>query len=348
MDQRIIALFNLLLRIFELRFLGAGGRRLSVFASVPPVAQEALRHPETSKLNAYIVTNPSRLDAAALLARGVKLDVVFQPRYGQCTKDADVSERIVLACDFDPARAVGTASTPEQRALAMQAALAMVAYLAILGWELLALLDSGNGVHCYFRTHLENCRETDALLASLYFLLGKKFGSASVIFDTSVRNPSRVMRLPGSMNHKAGRVCEFITFHENAKPVTLAQIENVTEALRKELGVKARKTSLVISTRRGAWTAELVEAFFEFHEIAYTIPIEKTQGLFWMIECPFNPDHEPGSACVFLTPAGFPRFKCLHNTCKNPTWKKLVAYLNRTNGKVFPWKSVKRKSSVSK
>jgi putative DNA primase/helicase len=52
-------------------------------------------------------------------------------------------------------------------------------------------------------------------------------------------------------------------------------------------------------------------------------------GTIWRLQtCPFNADHTSGSAALFQTSAGQPRFKCHHNTCKDHHWRELLALLD--------------------
>lgn len=321
---RVASLFNLP-RLVELRWLGT--RRRSLFTEKLDVLQEALSSHDVSGLNTYIVISPLLADVVE--GHRTSLDLVFSPLRGQCSADLDVACRTLIVLDLDPCRAIGTASTPEQRALALETGERVISHLVNAGFPApVALVDSGNGIHVYFRAgRLANCRETDVLLTSFYHVLARKFDTPEVKLDKSVRSAAQLMRLPGSMNYKAGRVCEILSFTEGATPVTLNIIRKVTDDLRGTLGLKK---SIVV--RKGSWTPELMERFLQFYEIDYLPPTEIAQGtLFVCNPCPLSADHRGSSPAVLVTKDGFPAWKCLHASCQM-TWRQFRMRLyNETN-----------------
>jgi hypothetical protein len=180
---QLALLFNLP-RLVELRWLGAG--RMSLFSSDLDVIENALGSSLVDGLGAYVVANPLRPEVVS--RRHVTLDSLFCPRKGQCSADADVACHDLLKFDLDPCKAVGTASTPKQRALALQLAQRLVAYLVAAGFpDPVAWVDSGNGIHIYFHADsFPNTHETDLLLTALYTCMARKFDSDAVKFDKSL------------------------------------------------------------------------------------------------------------------------------------------------------------------
>ena len=107
------------------------------------------------------------------------------------------------------------------------------------------------------------------------------------MFDKSVRSPAQLMRLPGSINHKAQRPSSFLSFNERAGLITPEMIHAVTEDLRGQLGFKRP-----LIARQGPWTPELMARFLQFYSIHYLPPTEIAQGLLFVLNpCPLNPDH---------------------------------------------------------
>jgi hypothetical protein len=155
-----------------------------------------------------------------------------------------------------------------------------------------------------------------------------------VKIDKSVRSPAQIMRLPGTLNHKAQRQCEILSVSEDAAPVTLEHIRDAITDLRGRAG----KGPLVV--RVGDWTPERMEALLDFHGLDYLAPRGIPLGTMWILcPCPFNEDHKLSSPAVFVTKSGFPRFKCKHDSCQKKSWRQFLAHLNITNRKVFSWKS---------
>lgn len=322
--RRLASLFNLP-RLVEIRWLGH--KRLSLFTDKLEVLQDALSSPEVAGLNTYLVINRLLPDVAQ--RHRTRLDMIFSPLKGQCSADIDVAYRDLIVLDLDPCRDTGTAATPEQLALAFEAAQQVVAYLISAGCPApVAIIDSGNGIHIYFRAaRLANCRETDVLLTGFYHALARKFDTPAVHLDKSVRSAAQLMRLPGSMNHKATRLCEILSFTEGPTPVTLDMIRKVTDELRGTLGLK--KSTAV---RKGSWTPELMERFLRFYNIDYLPPTEIAQGtLFVCNPCPLNVDHHGSSPAVLVTKDGFPAWKCMHASCQM-SWRQFRMRLyNETN-----------------
>lgn len=323
-DERISKLFSLP-RLIELRWLGA--KRLSLFTSDPGLG---LSDSATAGLDSYAVINPLLPDVVE--RRRIPVDRLFRPSKGQCSADADISHRILLPLDFDPVRETGTAATDAQRTLAAERANATITYLCNAGFPApAAFVDSGNGRHVYFRFDAPNDSETDFLLSAFYSSLARRFDTADVKLDKSVRSAAQLMRLPGSFNYKARRVCELLSFTETETlPVTVDMIRRLTEELRGELGFKR---PLVV--RKGSWTPVLLETFLDFYNIDYLPPAEVTQGLLYVLNpCPLNEQHAGTSPAILLTHAGFPKFCCKHASCQM-SWKQFRARLRLLTGKWF-------------
>jgi hypothetical protein len=325
-SEQLLALFNLT-RLLEARWLGS--RRLSLYTDKVEVLRDALNSPEVAGLNAYIIINP--LVADVVERHRAPMGIIFAPLKGQCTADLDVLRRDLIVLDLDPCRATGTAATPEQRALVLELAKLVIAYLISARFPApVALVDSGNGIHVYFRADLANSREVDLLLTAFYHSLARKFNTPAVHLDKSVRSAAQLMRLPSSMNHKAGRLCEIVSFNEDATPVTLDVIRKATDDLRGTLGLK--KSTVI---RKGCWTPELMERFLEFYNIDFLPPREIAQGtLFVCNPCPLSGDHCGSSPAVLVTKAGFPVWKCLHDGCAM-SWRQFRMRLYKETNEWF-------------
>lgn len=333
------ALFNLP-RLVELRWLGKC--RMSLITSEASLIAEALALPEVQDLDAYITVNELMHDVAA--RRKMPLHTLYRPLRGQCVADCDVARHILLPFDFDPIRPTGTAATLEQIAHAVKMRDALVQYLSGRGWPNPAGdVFSGNGRHTHFKTDLPNSPEVRSLLHGLYVALARKFDMPGLVkLDKSVRSPAQIMRLPGTLNHKAQRHCEILSVSEDAAPVTLEHIRDVITDLRGKVG----RGPLVVRT--GDWTAERMEALLDFHSLDYLAAREISQGTMWILcPCPFNEDHKLTSPMVLVTKSGFPKFKCKHDSCGNKGWREFLAHLNVRSRKVFTWKKSVSKSRSS-
>src|SRR5262249_22675929 len=109
--------------------------------------------------------------------------------------------------DVDPVRPAETSSTDAQLAAALGARDRLVAFLVEdLGWPApLARLMTGNGGSAVFRlAPLPNDArgEAAALVRTALEALQQRFGTAAVTIDTSVFNPARITKVPGTVARK--------------------------------------------------------------------------------------------------------------------------------------------------
>ena len=98
---------------------------------------------------------------------------------------------------------------------------ASLIYLISRGWpNSLGDVFSGNGRHTYFKTDLPNSPEVRSLLYALYTALARKFDMPGLVkLDKSqCASAAQIMRLPGTLNHKAQRHCEILSVSEDAGP----------------------------------------------------------------------------------------------------------------------------------
>jgi hypothetical protein len=316
----------------EVRWLGV--QRMALFTRSPEVIADALKkYPES----AYVTIN--ELTPGTAVKHGVKLEVLqVNPARGCLTANEDIARRLLLPFDSDPKRPTGTAATEDQRALALEQSERIGRVLCGLGWPGLATVSTGNGYCLYSACDLPADHATDALLRSFYACAAKKFSTSGVTLDTSVQNRGRIMRLPGSVNTKAGRACELMRLPENwrAEVVTVELLRETTELWRKELGYKT--TKLIV--REGPWTEAHVEAFMDLHGLDYRPPVRIPAGVLWVCSCPFDPGHTGTSPAIILTNAGWAKWACKHNSC-SMKWAQFTRRLNTLTGKVYNYGSKK-------
>lgn len=324
MDMTTRMLFSLP-RDLEVRWLG--NPRMALFTRSPEVIADALsKYPES----AFVTIN--ELNPGTAASHGVKLDVLVNPGRGQLTSNEDISRRLLLPFDSDPKRPTGVAASEEERALAFEQCKCIEQTLRGIGWPEPAAVSTGNGYCNYFASDLPADHETDSLLRSFYACAAKKFSTPGVTLDTSVQNRARIMRLPGSVNAKAKRICELVRLPENwrAAVVTVELLRETTELWRKDLGFKT--TKLVV--RAGPWTEAHVQAFMDLHGLDYRPPVRIPAGVLWVCSCPFDPGHTGTSPAIVLTNAGWAKWACKHNSC-SMKWAQFTRRLNTLTGKVY-------------
>ena len=117
------------------------------------------------------------------------------------TSDDYIVARRRLTIDIDPERKPGGISaTDEEKALALELAEKISSDLSLQGWPEPILADSGNGYHL---NHAVDLPVADGGLVERFLKsLSAKYSTPAVKVDTALFNPSRIIRLYGTMARK--------------------------------------------------------------------------------------------------------------------------------------------------
>lgn len=158
----------------------------------------------------YIAPNPSNLSKGA------------GKHKSGLTKDVDVPQSYHLLIDIDPTRrtADGTKipgskanATPQEKKHAEDKAAAVKEWInQCAGTELVPVeIDSGNGIYLHYNfippanVSKETIKET---IKAIMNIIAKRFSDENADIDTSVFNPSRIQRVPGTFNRKGNAGCK--------------------------------------------------------------------------------------------------------------------------------------------
>lgn len=131
--------------------------------------------------------------------------------------DADVIARHWVLIDVDPVRAAKTPATDAERAAARTVTDRVRDDLAGRGWDAPILNDSGNGWHLLYPVDMP-VRDGEAVRLLLKGLAAKHNTEFAHI-DTSVFNPSRIFKLPGTVARKGP--------HTKERPHRMARVVEV-------------------------------------------------------------------------------------------------------------------------
>jgi putative DNA primase/helicase len=171
--------------------------------------------------------------------------------------DADVLGRRWLLVDADPVRKSGISSTAEEKRRAWQTMRTVHAWLAGRGWPEPVLADSGNGYHLLYRIDLP--KEDGGLVKNVLEGLAARFDSEAVKIDTKVFNPSRIVKLYGTVARKGTSLRErphrrtgVLAVPEEIRLVSREQLEAVAgERVRPaEVAATPRSTSPLAAALR--------------------------------------------------------------------------------------------------
>ena len=262
----------------------------------------------------YVTVNPVNPD---LLARAVNR---LRPAgRNPTTADTDIVRRRWLLIDCDPRRASGVSSSNAEHESALAKAREIRNGLSSLGWPKPVLTDSGNGAQLMYRIDLP--ADAGELVRRVIGEIAKA-SSEQVAIDTSVHNPARIWRLPGTMNCKGDsiperphRMAKLLEAPDNLQAVSETQLLDVAAWDNTDSGYLGNSTTSS-DFNLDSWIAQYCP------ELGSPQPWKG--GRKWIFPvCPFNEAHTNKSAVLIQEPSGAVAFKCHHNGCSGNDWRAL-------------------------
>lgn len=286
----------------------------------------------------YFTPNPCKPDLLARCAYRIDRRGKADPT----TSDHEIERRCWLLVDCDPDRPAGICSTDAEHEAAHNLAQRIKTDLSAAGWPDPFYSDSGNGAHLMYWIDLPV--EDDGLVEQCLKALAAKYGTAAMKVDTTLHNPSRIFRLPGTVNRKGDDTPT--RPHRMARMIE-APVEKVftpVELLEK-LAADAPAASEPISKRREPskrpaapdgktggtgpenskkWMAGwLKRCAPESVEIRGPEPWQGNGARWTLNPCPWNDAHTNDSAFIVVLPDGKIGAGCQHNGCSAKDWKAL-------------------------
>ena len=266
----------------------------------------------------YVTVNPVNPD---LLARAVNR---LRPAgRNPTTADTDIVRRRWLLIDCDPRRASGVSSSNAEHESALAKAREIRDGLSSLGWPDPIMTDSGNGAQLMYRIDLP---ADDGELVRRVIGEIAKASSEQVAIDTSVHNPARIWRLPGTMNCKGDSIPE--------RPHRMARIleepQDIVSVSREQIQdiVSYQNEDTQTDVPDDEWKHTMPAFDLDSWIAQYCPELGSPQpwkgGRKWIFPvCPFNEAHTNKSAVLIQEPSGAVAFKCHHNGCSGNDWRAL-------------------------
>lgn len=266
----------------------------------------------------YVTVNPVNPD---LLARAVNR---LRPAgRNPTTADTDIVRRRWLLIDCDPRRASGVSSSNSEHESALAKAREIRDGLSSLGWADPIMTDSGNGAQLMYRIDLP---ANDGELVRRVIGEIAKASSEQVAIDTSVHNPARIWRLPGTMNCKGDSIPE--------RPHRMARIleepQDIVSVSREQMQdiVSHQSEDTQTDVPDDDWKHTMPAFDLDSWIAQYCPELGSPQpwkgGRKWIFPvCPFNEAHANKSAVLIQEPSGAVAFKCHHNGCSGNDWRAL-------------------------
>lgn len=266
----------------------------------------------------YVTVNPVNPD---LLARAVNR---LRPAgRNPTTADTDIVRRRWLLIDCDPRRASGVSSSNAEHESALAKAREIRDGLSSLGWADPIMTDSGNGAQLMYRIDLP---ADDGELVRRVIGEIAKASSEQVAIDTSVHNPARIWRLPGTMNCKGDsiperphRMARILEEPQDIVPVSWEQMQDIVS-----YQSEGTQTDVPDDEWKHTMPAFDLDSWIAQYCPELGSPQPWKGGRKWIFPiCPFNEAHTNKSAVLIQEPSGAVAFKCHHNGCSGNDWRAL-------------------------
>ena len=262
--------------VLEIRIPDAGGVIGKIIAGYLP-SSRILHHAGEIAIHAVGSVGSyftlQRLDPACLSRSPCRFSEVSKYKgelRPKLTADADVTARVFLIIDIDAVRAAGhekDSATDAEKAAAFEVANSVKSFMWQYHWPEPLEVDSGNGCHLYYRlptpvTRADSPDLDTPAVSRLLKVMNHALGTPGASIDPSVCNPSRVMKIPGTMARKGEdtadrphRQCRVLKVPEGwrsasttsaeapASLVALTLALDPDGSISRDLAVKARKQS---------------------------------------------------------------------------------------------------------
>jgi hypothetical protein len=214
------------------------------------------------------------------------------------------------------------------------------------------VIDSGNLIYLYIPVDLENTPENKKIVAAATDAFERLFSAPGVGIDTTAKNPSRVLGIPGTLNAKGEntairphRMREFLFKGSRDVLVTAEQLKGLPQESKNPSSVPSGASGAPGEQGRGNFTYENTESMLEKLEARsteFTFERAKTKyGPGWAVRCPNDVEHENAGADLNSSTVvwvsqdrGFANFKCLHAHCTDLGWKEFVDAYKRAICKI--------------
>jgi hypothetical protein len=141
----------------------------------------------------------------------------------ETTKAGMVTRYLQLPIDCDPVRKPHLSSTDEEKALALHVAYRIQEFLKARGINSI-LADSGNGYHVLVPLDIPNRNGINRLVEKVLKALNVRFGTPFVKIDVSIFDPSRILKIYGSVARKGP--------HTDERPWRVSRLLDVPSDLR--------------------------------------------------------------------------------------------------------------------
>lgn len=237
------------------------------------------------------------------------------------TSDNDIIARKWCLIDIDCEKPSDTNSTDEEKELAKDVVNNIYKFLRDEGFEQPVICDSANGYHLLYKQAMIASPKNTETMKKFLHVLDMYFSTEKVKVDCSTFNASRICKLYGVISRKGANTKD--------RPQRESKILRVPKELRATANEYFEKVASYHpepekrdrSNNYGIGNFDLDE-FLAKYNIAVRNKVETSDYTKYVLEeCPFNSSHRAPDSAVFKMRDGSFGFKCLHNSCREYTFR---------------------------
>lgn len=302
--------------LFEVRIIG-GKKPLSGYFKDADTLLRALKTVDLRGVNVYVTLN--EVDGALFSRQQSERFMVSKTT----TNDKDIIGYRWLFIDMDPIRPAGISAARSEVEAAVDLAGKVYSYLKDLGFEEPVRAISGNGAHLLYRIGLLNSEENSKLVEDCLKALSYMFDNDMVQVDTANFNPSRICKLYGTLAQKGANTVE--RPHRMSKIYgDLREVKQTDKAYLMALASQLPQAETIKPERYNSYnpTEFDIEDWMREHFISYRTATWRDGCTKYVLEhCPFDHNHKAPDSSIIKQSNGAIGFKCLHNSCKDKTWR---------------------------
>lgn len=286
--------------------------------------------PFVGKYDIYFTLNPVKY---SLLARKKNR---IEGHAKHTTSDKDIEKINYILIDLDPVRPAGISSSEEEHSLALNKAEEIKDFLLDNDFPEPLVADSGNGYHLVYCTDLSNNTNEINRVKDFLNTLDFLFSDDKVQVDTTTFNPSRIIKLYGTIACKGDdtkerphRLAQLIDVPEELLAVDIVQLDNVIKLMPNIESKTKREAKVDGSFNLEDWLVE------HGIDIAYSGSFHNKGTKYVLKCCPWNLEHKDKSAYIIRFNNGAIAAGCHHNSCSHENWQTLRDLLEpewRTKG----------------
>jgi P4 family phage/plasmid primase-like protien len=247
--------------------------------------------------------------------------------------------------DFEVPKRGKCMATEAEKRLAFEVARKAYDYVKKNGGVSPVVEDSGNGAYVKIPVDISCTEENANAFAAAIDAFARIFRTPGVDVDTTAKNRSRILGIPGTLNAKGEstdlrphRMRKLLVSGDRKTVLTLEQftaLAKVTETNRPSPPSAPKDDEPEL----GHFTYQNVDALLkklDGRSTTFTHKRGKTKyGPGWWVRCPNDAKHSDAgadlnssSAVWVATERGFPNFCCLHAHCTDINWQRFVADWN--------------------